>query len=186
MQLSPQLKARLDALADRFEEVSALLADREVVTDRDRFTELSREFAELDPVIGALNDVTRLETEIEETRALTRDSDPELRALATEDVIRLETDIESARERLLTLLLPRDPDDTANIFLEVRAGTGGDEAAIFSGDLFRMYSKFAENNRWKIEVISENQGDHGGYASPHTSRRPRRKKHLRRQRSSCR
>jgi peptide chain release factor 1 len=163
MQLSPQLKARLDALADRFEEVSALLADPEVVADRERFTELSREFAELDPVIGALHGVTQLEAEIEETGALTRDSDAELRALATDDLVRLETAIDAARAHLLTLLLPRDPDDTANIFLEVRAGTGGDEAAIFAGDLFRMYSRYAERQGWKLEVLSDRPGEHGGY-----------------------
>ncbi|MGA1675325.1 MAG: peptide chain release factor 1 [Pseudomonadales bacterium] len=163
MQLSPQLKARLDALADRFEEVSALLADRDVMSDRDRFTELSREFAELDPVIAALHSVNRLESAIEETRALTRDSDPELRELAAEDVSRLEDDIERAREHLLTLLLPRDPDDKANIFLEIRAGTGGDEAAIFAGDLFRMYSRYAERRGWQLEILSERAGEHGGY-----------------------
>ncbi len=163
MQLSPSMMAKLDALGDRFEEVGALLAEREITTDRDRFTALSREFAELEPVIACYRSTEALERELGETRELARDADPDLRELAQDDLARLETALADERQRLLTLLLPRDPNDAANIFLEIRAGTGGDEAAIFAGDLFRMYSRYTESNGWRMEVLSERPGEHGGF-----------------------
>jgi peptide chain release factor 1 len=157
------MSARLQALGDRFEEVAALLADPETMGDRDRFTTLSREFAELEPVIASVRAAERIERELEESTALSRDPDPELRALAQDDIERLSAELEDERARLLGLLLPRDPDDAANIFLEIRAGTGGDEAALFAGDLFRMYSRYAESRGWRLEVLSERPGEHGGY-----------------------
>ncbi len=163
MNLSPSMMAKLSALTDRFEEVNALLADPDVVGDRDQFTSLSREFAELDPVIRCFRRVTELDSEIEDARSLTRDDDPEIRELALEDVETLNAELASSAQTLRTLLLPRDPNDAANVFLEIRAGTGGDEAAIFAGDLFRMYSKFAEHQRWGIEVLNARPGEHGGY-----------------------
>ena len=163
MQLSPSMMAKLDSLGDRFEEVAALLAEPDTVADRDRFTALSREFSELEPVIACFRSAEALERELGESRELARDPDPELRALAQDDADRLEADLAAERQRLLTLLLPRDPDDAANIFLEIRAGTGGDEAAIFAGDLFRMYNRYAEWQGWRMEVLSERPGEHGGY-----------------------
>jgi peptide chain release factor 1 len=157
------MMAKLDALADRFEEVAALLADPETMAERDRFTALSREFAELEPVIACLRSTETLERELDETRELARDPDPEMRALAEADLDRLAADLADGKQRLLTLLLPRDPNDAANIFLEIRAGTGGDEAAIFAGDLFRMYNRYAESKGWRMEVLSERPGEHGGY-----------------------
>jgi len=157
------MMAKLDALGDRFEEVGALLSDPEIVGNRDRFTALSREFAELEPVIACFRATEALEHELEESRELARDPDPELRELAQDDMARLEADLGAERQRLLALLLPRDPNDAANIFLEIRAGTGGDEAAIFAGDLFRMYSRYAETRGWRQEVLSERPGEHGGF-----------------------
>ena len=145
MPLSPTLLARLAVLSDRHEEVAARLAEPETVADREQFAALSREFAELEPVIVAVRENARIETELAEAAALARDPDPELRALADDETARLQVIRAEAEQRLLTLLLPRDPDDTANIFLEIRAGTRGDEAAIFAGDLFRMYSRYAES-----------------------------------------
>jgi len=155
--------AKLGALADRYEEVSALLSDPEVVGNRERFTSLSREFAELEPVIACFKVTEALEQELTETREFAADSDPELRALALDDAERLEAELTAERQHLLTLLLPRDPNDSANVFLEIRAGTGGDEAAIFAGDLFRMYSRYTEACGWRLEVLSERPGDHGGF-----------------------
>jgi peptide chain release factor 1 len=163
MQISPSVLARLGALADRHEEVSTLLSDPEVVANRERFTALSREFAELEPVITCFRTTTTLAQELAETREFAADSDPELRALALDDLQRLEAALDAERQHLLTLLLPRDPDDSANAFLEIRAGTGGDEAALFAGDLFRMYSRYVEARGWRLEVLSERSGEHGGF-----------------------
>ncbi|MFV2091004.1 MAG: PCRF domain-containing protein, partial [Pseudomonadales bacterium] len=143
MSLSDSMTAKLSALTDRYEEVAALLADPEVMGNRNQFTALSREFAELEPLIGCFKRFEALSTELDDARSLTRDEDHELRELAEEDVHRLNDAIEATERDLRTLLLPKDPNDGRNVFLEIRAGTGGDEAAIFSGNLFRMYSKFA-------------------------------------------
>ena len=163
MPISPSMKAKLDGLRDRFEEVNALLADPEVMGQRERFTALSREFAELEPVIQTFGSVQRLQGELDDARELARDEDPEMRELAAEDADRLCEALDAAEQQLQTLLLPRDPNDGANVFLEIRAGTGGDEAALFAGDLFRMYSRFAEARGWAMEVLSERHGEHGGY-----------------------
>jgi peptide chain release factor 1 len=157
------MMAKLSALTDRFDEVNALLADPEVMANRNQFTALSREYSELDPVIKGFRRVEELTREREDASALTRDDDPEMRALALEDVTQLTAELDSAEQLLKTLLLPKDPNDASNVFLEIRAGTGGDEAAIFAGDLFRMYSKFAERKNWEIEVLNARPGEHGGY-----------------------
>jgi len=163
MSLSPSMSAKLDGLRDRYEEVGALLSDPEVMGEREKFTSLSREYAELEPVIRSFAAVCRMTAELEEARELTHDDDPEMQQLAEEDVARLTGALEAEEQRLQTLLLPRDPNDTSNVFLEIRAGTGGDEAALFAGDLFRMYSRFAEDRGWRVEVLSERPGEHGGY-----------------------
>jgi peptide chain release factor 1 len=163
MSLSPSMMAKLDGLHDRYEEVSALLAEPDVVGDREQFTALSREFAELEPVIQSFANLRRMRAELDQSRELAEDDDPEMRTLAEEDVYRLQASLETEEARLQTLLLPRDPNDTANVFLEIRAGTGGDEAALFAGDLFRMYSRFAELRGWQLDVLSERHGEHGGF-----------------------
>ncbi|MCZ6619473.1 MAG: peptide chain release factor 1 [Gammaproteobacteria bacterium] len=157
------MTAKLSSLTDRYDEVSALLADPEVMAERERFTALSREYAELDPVIQCFRKVTLIEAEIVDARELAKDDDPEMRELANEDVVRLADALEAETLHMRNLLLPKDPDDGSNVYLEIRAGTGGDEAAIFSGDLYRMYSKFAENQGWQTEVINSRSGEHGGY-----------------------
>ena len=163
MGLSSSITAQLGALAERHEELSALLADAEVVADRERYTALSREYAELEPVIGAYRDFRRKTGELAETRSLESDADPDIRELAREDIAQLRTELEAIEARIGTLLIPSDPDDERNVFLEVRAGTGGDEAAIFAGDLFRMYSRYAEETGWNVGVLSERPGEHGGF-----------------------
>lgn len=163
MSLSDSMTAKLSGLTDRYDEVAALLADPEVMGNRDQFTALSKEYAEIEPVIACFRKYESLSTELEDARTLAQDDDPEMRELAEEDVKRLTGEVEDTESALQMLLLPKDPNDGANVFLEIRAGTGGDEAAIFSGDLFRMYSKFAENKRWQLEVLNARPGEHGGY-----------------------
>jgi peptide chain release factor 1 len=163
MALSASMMAKLSALTDRQDEVSALLSDPDVMAERDKFTALSREFAELDPVIASFRRHEALESELNDAKDLAGDEDPELRELAQEDILRVTDAIGTEEQQLQALLLPKDPNDGSNVFLEIRAGTGGDEAAIFSGDLFRMYSKFAESQGWHLEILNARNGEHGGY-----------------------
>ena len=163
MELSNSMIAKLADLTDRFEEVSALLSDSETMSDRDKFTALSKEFAEIEPVVLCYQRVNKLNDDLEESSALLDDDDADLRELAEQEIAETKTQLESLNQQLQTLLLPKDPNDKSNVFLEIRAGTGGDEAAIFSGDLFRMYSKFAEAKGWRIEIMNERPGEHGGY-----------------------
>lgn len=154
---------KLDHLQERYIEVGALLSDSETIADQNRFRELSKEYAELEPVVKCYGDYRQVLDNLEEAKGLLKDSDADMRAMGQEELKAAETQREPLELELQKLLLPKDPNDDKNVFLEVRAGTGGDEAAIFSGDLFRMYSKYAEQRGWKVEIISENQGDHGGY-----------------------
>ncbi len=163
MALTESMVYKLAGLNDRFEEVSALLSDPEVMADREKFAGLSREFAELEPVVLCYRDVQKLETDLEDSQAILAEDDAEMRALAEEDIAQTNIALDTLTAKLQTLLLPRDPNDHSNVFLEIRAGTGGDEAALFSGNLFRMYSKFAEQKGWRVEVLNERPGEHGGF-----------------------
>ncbi|KLD61942.1 peptide chain release factor 1 [Dyella japonica] len=159
--MTPSIRRKLESLAERHEEIGLLLAQPDVQADNNRFRELSREYAQLEPVTNSLREHDGAERELGETRAML--DDPELREMAKDDVSRLEQRLAELDDELQILLLPKDPRDEANLFLEVRAGTGGDEAAIFAGDLFRMYTRYAERRRWHVEILSENHGEHGGY-----------------------
>ena len=161
--MKSSILAKLELLKERYEEVGALLSDSEIISDQDKFRSLSKEYAELEPVVLSYSMFVQIKVDIEEANNLLKDSDPDMREMAEEELKRAELESENLELELQHLLLPKDPNDGKNVFLEIRAGTGGDEAAIFSGDLFRMYSKFAENNGWKLEIISESLGDHGGY-----------------------
>ncbi len=163
MALTESMVIKLAGLNDRFEEVSALLSDPEVMGDREKFAGLSREFAELEPVVLCYRDVQKLETELADSQAILAEDDAEMRALAEEDIEQTNSALDELTAKLQMLLLPRDPNDHSNVFLEIRAGTGGDEAALFSGNLFRMYSKFAEQKGWRVEVLNERPGEHGGF-----------------------
>ena len=154
---------KLDQLLDRHEELSALLSDADTINNQEKFRAFSREFAEIEPVVKCYGDYRQAQADIDTAREMLAESDPDLRAMAEEEIAGGREKLEALEAQLQTLLLPRDPNDSHNIFLEVRAGTGGDEAAIFAGDLFRMYSRYAEKQRWRVEVISENPGEHGGY-----------------------
>jgi len=161
--MKASILAKLDSLSERYEEVGALMSDPDIIGDQNKFRELSKEYAELEPVVNCYLSFQEVVSNIDEAKALAKDSDPDMRAMAQDELKQGEQQLEVLELDLQKLLLPKDPNDHKNVFLEIRAGTGGDEAAIFSGDLFRMYSKFAENCRWKVEVMSESSGDHGGY-----------------------
>ena len=163
MLLTETMMIKLESLQDRFEEVAALLSDAEIMADRERFTALSKEYAEIEPVVGCFQKATQLEQNISDNELLLQEDDPEMRELAQQDIADCRAQLDTLTDELQTLLLPKDPNDHSNVFLEIRAGTGGDEAAIFSGDLFRMYSKFAEQKGWRVEVMNERPGEHGGF-----------------------
>lgn len=154
---------KLEALQERYQEVGALLSDGDTIANQPRFRELSKEYAELEPVVNCFKDYRRIGAHLDEARQLLREGDAELREMAKEEIDTNESRFNDLELELQKLLLPKDPRDNKNVYLEIRAGTGGDEAAIFSGDLFRMYSRYAETRRWRVEVISENPGEHGGY-----------------------
>jgi len=161
--MKPSMLEKLDYLQERHIEVSALLSDAEVIADQNRFVELSREYAELEPVVTCYSQYRQINGERNEAKNLLKDADAEIREMAHEELKSAEAQLKLLSDELQTLLLPKDPNDHKNVFLEIRAGTGGDEAAIFSGDLFRMYSRYAELRGWKVEIISESAGEHGGY-----------------------
>lgn len=155
------MRSRLEQISHRLIEVDALLAEPDAANDMDRFRKLSRERAEIDPVVMLFRSYESTEADLQ--AAMDMSSDPELREMAEEELKLAKVRLEELQEQLQVQLLPRDPDDGRSVFLEVRAGTGGDESAIFSGDLFRMYSRYAEQKGWKVEVISENESEMGGY-----------------------
>jgi peptide chain release factor 1 len=159
--MQPSLRRKLEALAERREELERLLADPGVIGDAERFRTLSREFSQLEPVAVALAAEARARRDLGAAEAMR--ADPELRALAEEEIADATRRIEALEAELMAQLVPRDPRDEGNLYLEVRAGTGGDEAAIFAGDLFRMYVRYAERQHWKVEVESASPGEHGGY-----------------------
>ena len=161
--MKSSLVTKLESLCDRHEEVSALLSDAETASNPDKFRILSQEYAQLDEVVRVYSGYRQAQADLAEAQAMLADGDPDVREMAQEEMDSLTQQMTLAEGELQVLMLPKDPKDKNNVFLEIRAGTGGDEAAIFSGDLFRMYSRYAESKRWSIEVVSERAGDHGGY-----------------------
>lgn len=154
---------KLETIKERHEEISAELADADVISNQNKFTKLSKEYAQLDPIVSKFTEYLDATNNLASTKELANDQDEDLKAMALEEIKDTEKVIEQLENELQALLLPKDPHDASNVFLEIRAGTGGDEAAIFAGDLFRMYSRFAENKKWKVEIINQNEGDHGGF-----------------------
>jgi len=157
------IRTKLEGLQERHEEIAALLGDPDTIADQNRFRDLSKEYSQLEPVVKTYGDYITAAGDLETAKEMSEDSDPEMRDMAREEIKTAETQIESLEADLQKLLLPRDPRDANNVFVEIRAGTGGDEAAIFAGDLFKMYSRFSESQGWKVELISQRDGDHGGY-----------------------
>ncbi len=161
--MNPGIRQRLSEVSERFEEIEHLLADPEIISDRNRFQVLSREYSELEPVVGLLHQLESAEQVASEAEEIRQDGDPELRQMAAEESAQAQQQLTRLQAELQRLLLPRDPNDQRNIFLEIRAGTGGQEAALFAGDLLRMYTRYAETRRWKIEILSMHESDAGGY-----------------------
>ncbi len=154
---------KLENLTDRLQELDALLADSSVINNQNKFRDLSKEYSEIQPIVDAFEKYREHLTTIATAKEMQRDEDAEIRALAEEELLEAEKDKLNLEEQLQILLLPKDPDDNRNIFLEVRAGAGGDEAALFAGDLMRMYIRYAEKRGWQVEIMSEHEGEHGGY-----------------------
>lgn len=154
---------KLEILSERHEEVGHLLGEPEVLADQNKFRDLSKEYSQLEEVVNCFVKYNHLVDDITSAEEMMKDSDPDMREMAAEDFKEGKVQLEPVEVELQKLLLPKDPNDGKNIFLEVRAGTGGDEAALFAGDLFRMYSRYAEKNRWKVEVMSETRSEQGGY-----------------------
>lgn len=161
--MKPSIQTKLENLGERFEEITMLLTQPEIQSNQNQFRSLSQEYAQLEPIVNCYNAYQNNEGDLASAREMSKDSDSELREMAKEELevaVNRQADLEQA---LQILLLPKDPNDNHNVFLEVRAGTGGDEAAIFSGDLARMYQRYAERQGWSTEIINENRGEHGGY-----------------------
>ncbi len=161
--MKASIHQKLELLADRCEELEALLSDAETLSDQEKFRNLSREFSDIEPIVLEFKRFETAAQDLALAQEMLRDSDPEMREMAEEETKLLREQLETLEVSLQKLLLPKDEKDSMNVFLEIRAGTGGDEAAIFAGDLFRMYSRYAERQGWRIEVLSERPGEHGGY-----------------------
>lgn len=161
--MKPSLQRKIEQLAERLEELDALLADPAVIDRQPRFRALSREHAEIAPLVACFQRLRRCDGRLAEAQAMLDEADAGLRALAAEELQAAEAERQHLQEELTLLLLPRDPADDSNIFLEVRAGTGGDEAALFAGDLLRMYTRYAEMRGWQTELAAESPSDLGGY-----------------------
>jgi len=154
---------KLEVLVERFEEVQALLSDPETISNQDKFRTLSQEFKRLDEVTSVFNRYRSAEDDFSTAESMLKDEDPDMREMAQEEYKESKKVVANLADELQVLLLPRDPNDDNNCFVEIRAGAGGDEAAIFAGDLFRMYSRYAEKQGWKIEIMNSNESEQGGY-----------------------
>lgn len=161
--MKASIRTKLETISDRLEEIGALLSDPDVIGNQNQFRDLSKEYAQIDPVTQCFKHYQGTLEDVAAAEAMLKDDDAEMREMGEEELRAIKTRQAELELDLQKLLLPTDPNDDSNIFLEIRAGTGGDEAALFAGDLYRMYSRFAERQRWQTEVISENQGEHGGY-----------------------
>lgn len=159
--MKESLRHRLDQMTDRFEEVTALLSDPETLSDSKKFRELSVEHSDLSELVEVWGRFCQAEKDLEVASEML--GDPDMKGLAQDEIEIAKSNINELTEMLNVMMLPKDPSDKATAFLEIRAGTGGDEAAIFSGDLFRMYQKYAQSQGWQVEVLSASDGEHGGY-----------------------
>jgi len=161
--MNPSIAAKLENLMERHEELERMLSEAETIAVQEKFRAYSMEYAELESVVLCYRQLMLVQKNLAEAKVMLSDTDPDVKAMAAEEIENSTAQQEALELELQKLLLPKDPRDSCNVFLEIRAGTGGDEAAIFSGDLFRMYTRFAESQRWKVEVLSERRGEHGGY-----------------------
>lgn len=155
---------KLEAFENRYRELNELLSQSNILADRKRYLELTKEHSELAPIVKCFEQWKELNTQIEESQQIVRETeDLELRQLAQEEVATLREQVERLHSELLELMMPKDPNDDKNVILEIRAGTGGDEAALFAGDLFSAYARYAEKRRWKVEILSSSESSVGGF-----------------------
>ena len=155
--------SKLSEVASRYKEIEDLLSDPEVTKNQENYIKLSKEYSELSPVVNTYSEYLAANEDISEAVLLSKDEDSDIKIMAEAEILDLKEKINQLEIQIKQLLLPKDPDDSKDVFLEVRAGAGGDEAALFAGDLFRMYTRLAERNNWKMEIINIRDGDHGGY-----------------------
>jgi peptide chain release factor 1 len=163
MSLLPSIHVRLQQAKERHEEIALLLSTQEVMADQNRFRDLSVEYSQLEPIVATWADWQASNEAIEDAQHLLKSKDKDMREMASEELDHASETQLKLEKHLNVLLLPKDPDDDSNIFIEVRAGTGGDEAALFAGDLFRMYVRYVEGQKWQVEVVNTSEGEHGGY-----------------------
>ncbi|MEH0666556.1 peptide chain release factor 1 [Vibrio scophthalmi] len=161
--MKPSILTKLETLVERYEEVQHLLGDPDVIGNQDKFRALSKEYSQLEEVTQCFQAYQQAQEDLVAAQDMANEDDEEMREMAQEEISAAKDAIERLEAELQILLLPKDPNDDRNCFLEIRAGAGGDEAGIFAGDLFRMYSKFAEKKGWRIEVMSASEAEHGGY-----------------------
>jgi len=159
--MTPEIKAKLQTASERHEEIAMLMSDPDVMSNQNKFRDLSKEYASLDDLVKTFASYMDAQKEIDEANEMM--ADPEMKELAKETLEDAKESLARFEKLLQILLIPKDPDDAKDIYLEIRAGTGGDEASIFSGDLFRMYSKYAENKKWNVSIVSVSEGEHGGF-----------------------
>ncbi len=161
--MKPSIYTKLASLAERHEEIGMLMSSPEVIHNQTKFREFSKEYSDLQPLVETFNRYQQLLNRQKSANALLADDDLEMRSMAQEELQELKGQLEQLEKELQVFLIPVDPDDDKNVFLEIRAGAGGDEAAIFAGNLFRMYCRYAELKRWTVEIVNESFGEHGGY-----------------------
>lgn len=161
--MKPSIQAKLQSLAKRYDELKNLLSDVKITNDLNRYRDLSKEYSQLEPLVQSFHLYQQYQAQLNDAKLLLDEDDQELQQLAKQEIKQIDEGITKLEAELQLALLPKDPHDENNIFLEIRAGTGGDEAAIFAGDLCRMYVRYAEAQRFKVEIISESVGEHGGY-----------------------
>ena len=161
--MKDSIVSKLESLQERHQEIAGLLADPDVISDQNQFRKFSKEYAQLEPVVVTFSKYSQTVEDLTGAKEMLSDDDASVQEMAQQEIDELQKQQQELELDLQKLLLPKDPLDNSNVFIEIRAGTGGDEAAIFAGDLFRMYSRFAEQKRWTVEVVNTNDGDHGGY-----------------------
>ncbi len=161
--MKPSLQRKLEELVDRHEEISSLLSDPDIINNQNKFRSLSQEYSQLEELAQTYRAYSSAIKNLDDLQQMLDDPDPELKEMAQSEKPEVEARIAELEAQMQVFLVPKDPRDNQNVFLEIRAGTGGDEAAIFAGDLFRMYSRFADSQKWSVEILSESLGEHGGY-----------------------
>ena len=161
--MNPPIKQKFLQIVERHEELNVLLSDPSIIESQGSFRKLSIELAEITPIVETFHHYRKIEQELADAHVMLADSDSAIQDMAKAELPAIQQRMQDCESSLQTLLLPKDPNDSRNIYLEIRAGTGGDEAALFSGDLFKMYYAYAESRRWRVEVMSSSEGEHGGY-----------------------